>query len=268
MGQPENGQPLGRTMKSLLDRITIILHSPLHPGNIGSAARAMKNMGLSRLRLVSPCDFKCDIAEWMAVSAKDILHRAEVFDDLKTAVSGSNFLIGTIPPDRPRFISEVLTPRKLTERLLKIHPEDRISILFGPEDRGLSNQELDLCHEFVSIPSHPDYPSLNLAQAVMVIAYEIFSTAENQGGIETRPLADVISMEQMFRHIEETLSSIGFLGRENPDHIMRDLHRIFGRAHLNEREVRILRGIFRQVNWASRRNEPKDHDQGISRREG
>ncbi len=241
-------------MKSLLDRITIILHSPLHPGNIGSVARAMKNMGLSRLRLVSPCDFKSDIAEWMAVSAKEVLHRAEVFEDLRAAASGSNFLVGTIPPDRPRFISQVLTPRTLTERLLKNHSDDRISILFGPEDRGLSNLELDLCHEFVSIPSHPDYPSLNLAQAVMVIAYEIFSMAENQGGLQTRHLADVTSMEQMFRHLEETLSSIGFLDRENPDHIMRDLRRIFGRAHLDEREVRILRGIFRQVNWAARRN--------------
>ncbi|MEK6776193.1 MAG: RNA methyltransferase [bacterium] len=255
-------------MKSLLDRITIILHRPLHPGNVGSVARAMKNMGLSRLRLVTPCDFRSDMGEWMAVSAKDILHRAEVFEDLRAAASGSNFIVGTIPPDRPRFISQGFTPSAMAERLLKSHPDDRVSIIFGPEDKGLTNLELDLCHEFVSIPSHPDYPSLNLAQSVMVIAYEIFSAAGHQERTESRPLAEVISMEQMFRHFEETLSFIGFLDRDNPDHIMRDLRRIFGRARLDEREVKILRGILRQVRWAARRSGIEDPDERSPRQEG
>ena len=244
-------------MKNHLERITIVLDRPLHPGNVGAAARAMKNMGLHRLRLVSPCDFKSDLAYWMAVSAKEILDRADVFAEVKEALSGSNLVIGTIPPDRPRFQTQVLSPRALAHRLLETHPHDRISILFGTEDNGLSNRELDFCHEFVTIPSHSDYPSLNLAQAVMVIAYEILTCTQNQETQERRPLAEVDTLEQMYEHLQQTLLSIGFLNKENNHHMMRDLRRIFGRAHLDAREVKILRGILRQTDWASGKSDKK-----------
>ncbi len=241
-------------MKNHIDRIAVVLHRPLHPGNVGSVARAMKNMGLHRLRLVSPCDFRTDLAEWMAVSAKDVLHQAEVFGELEDALKGSNLVIGTIPPNRPRFQPQTFSPKELARRLLKTHPDNRISILFGPEDSGLSNEELDHCHEFVSIPSHSAFHSLNLAQSVMVVAYEIFCCSQEQqeGFHLSKPLAEMTSLEQMYRHLQETLLTIGFLDKENPDHIMRDLRRIFGRSQLDEREVKILRGIFRQMDWAAR----------------
>ncbi|NOY53649.1 MAG: RNA methyltransferase [Deltaproteobacteria bacterium] len=237
-------------MKEHLDRITVVLSHPLHPGNVGSVVRAMKNMGLSRLRLVQPCDHRAEIAEWMAVSAKEILHRAEVFVDLPAALAGCNLVVGTVPPDRPRFQGESRLPREMAKRLLTVHPDDRIALLFGTEDHGLSNEELDLCHEFVTIPSHPAFPSLNLSHAVMVIAYEIYAVDGGASGRADRSIADSVLQEQMFSQMEETLSRIGFLNRENPRHIMRDLRRIFGRAKLNDREVRILRGILRQVDWA------------------
>ncbi len=240
-------------MKEHLDRITVVLSHPLHPGNVGSTARAMKNMGLSRLRLVKPCDHRAEIGEWMAVSAKEILHRAEVFQDLPAALAGCNLVVGTVPPNRPRFQGETHSPQETAKRLLLVHREDRIALLFGTEDHGLSNEELDLCHEFVTIPSHPAFPSLNLAQAVMVVAYEIFSAARGRGGGVERSIADSGSIEQMLLQMEETLSRIGFLNRQNPRHIMRDLRRIFGRAKLDDREVRILRGLFRQIDWASQR---------------
>jgi TrmH family RNA methyltransferase len=246
-------------MNKHFDRITVILYRPIHPGNIGSVARAMKNMGLHRLRLVSPCDFRTDLAQWMAVSAKEILDRAEVFEELTDALKGSNRVIGTIPPNRPRFQPQTFSPKELARRFLKTHPDDQISILFGPEDNGLSNRELDLCDEFVSIPSHPAFHSLNLAQSVMVVAYEIFSCSlEQQAGFHlSKPLAEVTSLEQMYQHLQETLLTIGFLDRGNPGHIMRDLRRIFGRAQLDERDVKILRGIFRQMDWAARQNPGK-----------
>ncbi len=238
-------------MKEHLDRITVVLSHPLHPGNVGSVARAMKNMGLSRLRLVNPCDYRAEIASWMAVSAKEILDQAEAFDDLSTVLAGMNLVVGTIPPDRPRFLGEAHSPRDLARRLVSVPPGDRIALLFGTEDNGLSNSELDLCHEFVTIPSHPAFPSLNLAQAVMVIAYEIFAAGGWEGRGEGRSVADARSQERMFAQMEETLTRIGFLSRQNPQHIMRDLRRIFGRARLDEREVKILRGILRQIDWAA-----------------
>ncbi len=237
-------------MKEHLDRVTVVLSHPLHPGNVGSVARAMKNMGLSQLRLVNPCDHRAEIADWMAVSAKEILEQAEVFDDLSTALEGMNLVVGTIPPNRPRFQGETHSPRDLAKRFLSVPHGDRIALLFGTEDHGLSNEELDLCNDFVTIPSHPAFPSLNLAQAVMVIAYEIFAAEGGGGQSAGRSLADALSQEQMYAQMEEILTRIGFLNQENPRHIMRDLRRIFSRAKLDEREVKILRGILRQVDWA------------------
>lgn len=238
-------------MKEHLDRITVVLSHPLHPGNVGSVARAMKNMGLHRLRLVNPCDHRAEIANWMAVSAKEILDQAEVFDGLSSALADMRLVVGTIPPNRPRFQGETHSPGDLATRLAAVHSGDRIALLFGTEDNGLSNSELDFCHEFVTIPSHPAFPSLNLSQAVMVVAYEIFTSEGCEGRGEGRSVADTRSQERMFAQMEETLIRIGFLDRKNPRHIMRDLRRIFGRARLDEREVKILRGILRQVDWAA-----------------
>ncbi len=247
-------------MTDLGDRIRIVLNRPQHPGNVGAAARAMKNMGLRRLRLVSPCDHHSDLAEWMAVSARDILRRAEVYDDLAAALSGSSLVIGTVPPDRKRFSGEVLRPKELGGVLRTFSSSGRVSILFGPEDHGLSNRELDLCQAFLCIPSSPDFPSLNLAQAVMVVAYEIHVSdpvGENDS-LPRRNPADFDSLEGMYCQLQETLAGIGFLNRENPSHIMRDFRRIFGRARLDEREIRILRGMFRQIQWAAGARNPMD----------
>jgi tRNA/rRNA methyltransferase len=239
-------------MSTVLERITIVLDRPQHPGNVGSVARAMKNMGLNQLRLVSPCDYHEDIAGWMAVSAKEILDQAKVYDHLREAISDCSLVIGTVPPDRPRFHSETYSPREMALRIHSGHPEDYVAIVFGREDNGLSNQELDLCHEFVSIPSGRSFPSLNIAQAVMVIAYEVFVAVQQEGPLADRASAGVDAVEQMYGHLEETLLAIGFLDAENPAHIMRDLRRIFSRARLDAREVKIVRGILRQIDWAMR----------------
>ncbi|MDX1765072.1 MAG: RNA methyltransferase [bacterium] len=238
-------------MSDHLDRIVIVLNRPIHPGNVGSVARAMKNMGLGNLRIVGGCDLTDDRARWMAVAAKEILDRTVVFQDLKEGVADCGLVIGTVPPDRPRFQQETYPAREMARRLRCRHPDDPVAILFGPEDNGLSNRELDLCHEFVSIPSHPAYPSLNISHAVMVIAYEIYMAAEEDTSYSERPAAPVEQVEQMYLHLEYTLLKIGFLDPHNPLHIMRDLRRIFSRARLGEREVKIIRGMCRQIDWAA-----------------
>ncbi len=240
-------------MQEHLDRITVVLHRPQHPGNVGSVARAMMNMGLSKLRLVSPCDYYADMARWMAVRGRDILAAAEIFDELASALADCHLVVGTVPPDRERFRFEAQPPRQLAERLLSIHRADRIALLFGREDCGLSNRELDLCQEFVSIPGSAACHSLNLSQAVMVIAYEVFLATLQGGESADRPRSDTRTLEAMYCHFEEALRSVGFLNGENPAHIMRDLRRVFGRSCLDEREVRIFRGICRQMMWAASR---------------
>lgn len=238
-------------MSNHLDRIVIVLNRPIHPGNVGSVARAMKNMGLRYLRIVEGCDLTDERARWMAVTAGEILDRAVAFQDLKKGVADCSLVIGTVPPDRPRFQQETYAAREMARRIRFRHPDDRVAIIFGPEDHGLANRELDLCHEFVSIPSHPAYPSLNISHAVMVIAYEISLSAQQESPDPERPAASAEQVEQMYQHLEQTLVEIGFLDPGNPLHIMRDLRRIFSRARLDEREVKIVRGMCRQIDWAA-----------------
>lgn len=253
-------------MQQHLDRITVVLNRPQQPGNVGSVARAMMNTGLGRLRLVSPCDHQADMARWMAVRGRDILTEAEVFDALAPALADCHLVVGTVPPDRERFRVEAQAPRQLAERLLSVHTTDRIGLLFGSEDRGLSNRELDLCQAFVSIPTSAACHSLNLAQAVVIIAYELFLAAALSGVSAERPCADTDTLEGMYGHLEQALASVGFLNGENPAHIMRDIRRIFGRARLDEREVRILRGICRQMLWtASQKRAAGPESQPVSK---
>ncbi len=247
-------------MTQHLERITVILNRPQQPGNVGSVARAMMNTGLRKLRLVSPCDHRADMARWMAVRGGEILTEAEVFDELAPALADCRLVVGTVPPDRKRFRFETQTPRQLADRLLSVHRSDRIGLLFGREDNGLSNTELDLCQEFVTIPSSTACHSLNLSHAVMILAYELFLAASRAGVAAERPCADTDTLEGLYRHLEQALASVGFLNGENPAHIMRDVRRIFGRARLDEREVRILRGICRQMLWAAGRERAKRPD--------
>ncbi len=254
-------------MRQHLDRITVVLNRPQQPGNVGSVARAMMNTGLNKLRLVAPCDHQADMARWMAVRGRDILAEAQVFEALAPALADCHLVVGTVPRNRERFRFEAQTPRQLAHRLLSIHTTDRIGLLFGREDSGLSNRELDLCQEFVSIPTSAACHSLNLSHAFMVIAYELFLAASGSSVSIARPGADTKALEGMYRHMEQALASVGFLNGENPAHIMRDIRRIFGRARLDEREVRILRGICRQMLWAASRKRSAHSETRFVRKE-
>lgn len=234
-----------------LDSVSIILVRPRYPENIGSVARGMKNMGFNRLILVDGCSPLHGNAYKLASGAEDILERAEEFITLREAVSEAGCVAGmTSRTSKER--SPLLTPRALVEKLIPISLKNSIGLVFGSEKEGLTNEELSLCHLYVRIPSSRSFPSLNLAQAVMVLCYELFQSST---GIQKSlaPLAQAGHLERMFEHMEKTLVGIGFLDASHPKRIMWVLRRLFGRSQMEEREVQILQGIWSKVDWHLRR---------------
>ena len=230
-----------------LDSISIILVRPKFHENIGAVARAMKNMGLSRLILVDGCSPLHMNAYKLASGAEDILERAEELPTLREAISEMGCVVGmTSRNGKER--SPLLTPQALMKKLIPLSAKNSIGLVFGSEREGLTNEELSLCHLYIGIPSSPSFPSLNLAQAVMVICYELFQSSVT---VSEPPLqlAEAEQLEKMFEHMEETLTGIGFLDPLRPQRIMKVLRRLFGRSQMNEREVRILHGIWSQMDW-------------------
>lgn len=236
-------------MSKLLDNIVVVLVEPRSPGNIGMVCRAMKNMGLSRLRLVAGCDHHHPDATMFAVSARDLLDRAECYPTLAAALADTTISVGTTRRTG-KYRQELLTPPQVAQTLQQ-RPEGTAALVFGREDHGLSTEELSLCTIQATIPSHNDCGSLNLAQAVLIFCYELFSTDQHNRGELQRETAPSGELEALFSHLEGTLARIGFLNPQNPAHIMRYLRRIFFRADLDSREVAILRGMLSQVDWAA-----------------
>ncbi len=230
-----------------LDSISIILVRPKFHENVGSIARAMKNMGLHRLVIVNGCSPLHMKAYKLASGAEEVLERAEECFTLHEAISEMGCVVGmTSREGKQRH--PLLTPRALVEKLVSISLKNSIGLVFGSEREGLTNEELSLCHLFVKVPSSESFPSLNLAQAVMILCYELFQFS---GETKEAPplLAPTEQIERMFDHMEKTLLQIGFLEPKHPERIMRVLRRMFGRNQLDEREVRILQGIWSQMDW-------------------
>jgi len=233
--------------------VRIVLVNTSHPGNIGASARAMKNMGLEELSLVDPVLFPNAEATARASGADDLLAGAGCVATLEEALAGCSLVIGASARNRTLPVP-MLDPRECAEMVVQQPAQTRTAIVFGRERTGLSNDELDRCHYLVQIPTNPDYPSLNLAAAVQVIAYELRMAA---GLSLSRPenryrFATADEMEGFYRHLEETLIAIGFLDADNPRQLMRRLRRLFGRARPNENELNILRGILTAMHKARR----------------
>lgn len=239
-----------------LDHISILLVRPRFPENIGAVARAMKNMGMSRLIIVDGVSPFHRNAYKLASGAYEILERAEEFSTLKDAIAEFGCVVGTTSRTGKER-TPLLTPKELAKRLILLSQKNRIGIVFGSEKEGLTNEELSLCHLYVRIPSSESFPSLNLAQAVMIICYELFQIQTPFP--KTSPsLASAKEIEKMFEHMERTLLDIGFLEAKNPKRIMRTLRRLFGRSQLEERDVRILQGIWSKVDWIRRQGRGDD----------
>jgi tRNA/rRNA methyltransferase len=228
-----------------LDSISILLVRPKFHENIGSVARAMKNMGLSQLVVVNGCSSLHPHAYKLASGAEDILERAEECSTLREAISEMGCVVGmTSRGGKER--QPLLTPKTLVKKLTPLSLKNAIGLAFGSEKEGLTNEELFLCHLYVRIPSMESFASLNLAQAVMVICYEIFQASMD---IPKQPihLAKADQLERMFEHMEKTLLQIGFLDSNHPQRIMRVMRNLFGRSQMDEREVKILQGIWSQM---------------------
>lgn len=230
--------------------IAIVLVGTQSPGNIGMVCRAMKNMGLSDLRLVNPCQVDHPEAHKFAVSARDVLDRARIFTSLEDALRDCEISVATTRR-HGKYRQEIQTPEEVTEKLRTQPADHRVALVFGREDSGLTTEEVALCRWQSTIPTADEYGSLNLAQAVLIFCYELSRETNAKAATEPRLLADSAAMEAMYRQMEKTLLRIGFLNPENPAHIMRTLRRIYSRAELDEREVAVLRGMMSQIDWGT-----------------
>ncbi|MEI8570630.1 RNA methyltransferase [Methylomonas sp. LW13] len=233
----------------MLSHFKVVLVETSHPGNIGAVARAMKNMQMDQLRLVSPKSFPHADATARASGADDVLRSATVFDSLQDAIADCQVVLGSSARDRT--ISwPSLTARQTAEKWVGVSPEQNIALVFGRENSGLKNHELDLCHYLLRIPCNTEYSSLNLAAAVQVVCYELFVASGQEmvstvGDIGEEPLATAEQMEAFYVHLQQTMADIGFLHSERSKSIMRRLRRIFNRTQLDTKELDILRGILR-----------------------
>jgi tRNA/rRNA methyltransferase len=236
--------------KMNLEALSVILVRPKFHENVGSVARAMKNMGLSRLVIVDGCSPLHRDAYKLSSGAEEILERAEEFPTLEEAVGDLGCVVGMTSRGGGER-EPLLEPASLMKRLVPLSHATSIGLVFGSEREGLTNEELSLCHFDARIPSSENFPSLNLAQAVMVIAYEAFR-ASGPVAAHVPKVASADHLEKMFRHMEETLLKMEFLNRENPKPIMKVLRRLFARSRMDEREVQILRGIWSKVDWILR----------------
>lgn len=245
-----------------LDNIRIVLVNTTHPGNIGAAARAMKNMGLGELYLVAPKRFPCDDATWRAANAVDVLERAVVVESFDDAVAGCGLVIGSSARERT-IPWPLLSAREACVQAYRETARHKVALVFGREDRGLTNDELQKCQLHINIPSNPEYSSLNVAMAVQVIAYELRMAALDGSAITDAmsdwdmPFANADDIERFFVHLEQALSEMGFLKTEAPKQTASRLRRLFQRTRLDAMEVNMLRGILTSAQYWVRKAQGK-----------
>ena len=246
--------------QNLLANIKIVLVEPAGALNVGSIARIMKNMGLAQLVLVNPqCDRSSEEARQMAVHAVDVLENAHIVNDLPTALAGCQKAIATTV--RSRSVPIRLEPASTVLPWLLTPSDAPSALLFGAEERGLSNDELKYAQRFICIPSNPDYPSLNLAQAVAICAYELYqsclshsqSSATSELVTDLPRNASIEVLEGYYQDLEAVLLEIGYLYPHTAPVKMEKFRRLYNKANLQPEEVAMLRGILRQIRWATKK---------------
>lgn len=249
----ENNRTARQDNRVQLDRIAVVLHKPRLAENIGACARAACNMGLSRLLVVQPEDLDQERMLKMATGpAAALIQRLEIYPDLATALGPFNYVVGTTARLGGPFRQGPLTPRELAQQLIPLSRHNDIALLFGPENWGLTNEDLTFCHALVTIPTAA-CSSLNLAQAVMVVAYEIFLARQETPPRFVPRLANSWELETMYAQLQETLIKINYIGHQNPALWMMRLRRFFSRHGLRASEVQVIKGICRQIDWYVRR---------------
>jgi len=229
----------------MLEKVRIVLVETTHPGNIGAAARAMKNMGLTRLYLVKPHQYPSADATARAAGADDVLAGAVLCDSLDEALIECGLIFGASARAR-KIPWPQLDPRQAAIQTVGAATTDEIAFVFGREHAGLTNEELDRCNYLVTIPTHPEFASLNVAAAVQVISYELRMADQGapRPSAPATPLASAEDRERFYQHLEQVLMDLEFLDPNNPKHLMRRLRRLFNRAEPDQNEINILRGIL------------------------
>jgi len=232
----------------MLANLRIVMVRPRGSGNIGSVARAMKNVGAKDLAVVGRARTQSFWARAMAVHGRDILARARCCPSIREAIADCTLVVGTTCR-AGLYRSHSQTPREIAPSLVQALKAGKVALLFGPEDHGLSNKDLEHCQKLITIPAHPQYQSLNVAQAAVICLYEIYLASlapVADGGLRRARAEDI---ERLFEIMRASLLKIGFLDSENPEHMLLAFRRIFGRGGLEEKDVRILTGMFRQIEW-------------------
>jgi tRNA/rRNA methyltransferase len=261
MDMSEASEPsaiLSATSSATSSAICVILVAPKEPGNVGSAARAMLNMGVSDLRIVAPrCDLGADDAIRFSVHARSVLENAQIFDTLGEAIFDRDFVVGTSAREHRDIVPAVL-PSQITPRL----EGKKVAVVFGREESGLLTNELAMCQARVRIPT-AEYASLNLAQAVLIVLYEFMQAGPRAvpalpiAPDTARAVASRDTLEQFYAHFESLIMRIGYTDLQRQDHMMRLYRKVFDRAALDADEVKMFRGLWQQMIWISKGHIPR-----------
>ena len=241
-----------KLIKELRKSVTFILVGTSHPGNIGASARAIKTMGFSRMILVSPKEFPSETAFFRAKAATDVLEKIEIFPNLKSAISDFELVIGTSARNR-KVPWPMINSKKAAQQIIAItkRGKQKIALVFGREDRGLTNEELGLCNLHVHIPASKDYSSLNLAQAVQIIAYEIRMQSLSDKKLKEQewdvPLAKNEEIENLINHFENLMNELDFYEVDNPRKLLTRMRRFFKRSKIDHLEANVFRGVISSI---------------------
>lgn len=245
--------PVNNLLKQIEESVRFVLVRTTHPGNIGASARAMKNMGIKKMELVAPKDYPSETAIHRAKAAIDILKQAKIHQDLESTISNAKLVIGTSARNR-KVPWPLVQPKEAAKEIVSLclKGERNIAVVFGREDRGLTNEELGFCNLHVHIPATDEYPSLNLSQAVQILAYEIRLCAlNNQGKVVKQewdvPLADNSEIERLINHFDELMQEVDFYEVDNPRQLLTRVRRFFRRSKIDHMEANILRGLFAAI---------------------
>jgi len=237
-------------MNPLNTFVQVVLVETSHPGNIGSVARAMKNMGLSNLALINPKKFPDPEATALAGNATDLLESANVFDSIEEALKDSKVIYATSA--RERSIEwPIVSAKSAAEEINQLASEEiPISILFGREDRGLTNDELKMANKHLIIPANPDYPVLNIAQSAQVVFYELYQASQEELGTTWQDFPEYTAQElnHLIQHFNETVEALDLVDKKNPKQILIRMERMFRRLYPDQMEGNFLRGFLKAVN--------------------
>jgi tRNA/rRNA methyltransferase len=230
------------------DHVAIVLNRPRYPENIGSAARAIKNMGFYRLVVVDPENYDMEKIQRLAThAARDVVEDIRLFPDLGTALSSFHYVVGTSA--RMGAQRQMVSPAaELASKLIAVAGENQVAVVFGSEDRGLTNDDIRLCHALINIPT-ADFSSLNLAHAVMIVCYTLFTASQPKKQTFVPRLATRHELDGMYAQVREILVRINYILPENPDYWMNKIRFYLSRLPLRAREVAVIRGICRQIDW-------------------